>query len=59
MRGLGVLVDIVPNHMGVGDPAANAWWWDVLAAGREFPVGRHFDIDWDAADGPGAHPGSR
>ena len=30
--GLGVLVDIVPNHMGVATPAHNAWWWDVLRA---------------------------
>ena len=30
--GMGVLVDIVPNHMGVGDPAENAWWRDVLRA---------------------------
>ena len=33
--GLGVLVDIVPNHMGVATPAKNAWWWDVLEHGRE------------------------
>ena len=26
--GLGVLVDIVPNHMGVATPANNAWWWE-------------------------------
>src|ERR1700712_3129796 len=26
---LGVLIDIVPNHMGVADPRQNGWWWDV------------------------------
>ena len=30
--GMGVLVDIVPNHVGVATPSANAWWWDVLRA---------------------------
>lgn len=49
--GLGVLVDIVPNHVGVGVPRANAWWWDVLRAGRESEWACHFDIDWDAGDG--------
>lgn len=49
--GLGVLVDIVPNHMGVGMPAANAWWWDVLRLGPESPWAEHFDIDWAAASG--------
>src|SRR4029453_4661449 len=29
-RGLGVVVDIVPNHVGVDQPAQNPWWWDVL-----------------------------
>ncbi len=47
--GLGVLVDIVPNHMGVGDPAANAWWWSVLELGSAHsPCADWFDIDWDA-----------
>src|SRR6478736_284612 len=33
-RNLKVLVDIVPNHMGVATPAVNAWWWDVLTHGK-------------------------
>jgi len=49
--GLGVLVDIVPNHMGVGVPAANAAWWSVLELGRDSPYADWFDIDWDAAGG--------
>lgn len=49
--GLGVLVDIVPNHVGVGVPHANAWWWDVLRHGRSARYAAYFDIDWDAGDG--------
>ena len=33
-RGLGFLLDIVPNHVGVDDAEANPWWWDVLTHGR-------------------------
>jgi (1->4)-alpha-D-glucan 1-alpha-D-glucosylmutase len=46
-HGLGLVVDIVPNHMGVADPAANPWWGDVLTYGRESAYARYFDIDWD------------
>ena len=49
--GLGVLVDIVPNHMGVATPAKNAWWWDVLAFGQESRYASAFDIDWAAGGG--------
>jgi (1->4)-alpha-D-glucan 1-alpha-D-glucosylmutase len=44
---LGLVVDIVPNHMGIADPPANPWWWDVLANGRASAYARYFDIDWD------------
>ena len=44
---LGLVVDIVPNHMGIADPPANPWWWDVLANGRASTYARFFDIDWD------------
>jgi len=50
-RGMGVLVDIVPNHVGVADPAENPWWWDVLRAGRDSAHAAAFDIDWEAGDG--------
>jgi (1->4)-alpha-D-glucan 1-alpha-D-glucosylmutase len=43
---LGFVVDIVPNHMSVADPAANAWWWDVLRHGQAAEHARYFDIDW-------------
>ncbi|WP_241153795.1 alpha-amylase family glycosyl hydrolase [Nocardioides pantholopis] len=48
--GLGVLVDIVPNHVGVATPAAGPWWWDVLKHGRAAEHADYFDIDWDAGD---------
>ncbi|MDQ1129430.1 malto-oligosyltrehalose synthase [Microbacterium sp. SORGH_AS_0888] len=49
--GLGVLVDIVPNHMGVAVPSENPWWWDVLRLGRASRHADAFDIDWDAGGG--------
>ena len=45
--GLGLVVDIVPNHIGVALPAANPTWWDVLRLGRASPFARFYDIDWD------------
>jgi (1->4)-alpha-D-glucan 1-alpha-D-glucosylmutase len=44
-RGMGVLVDVVPNHMGIAG-GANAWWQDVLENGRTSPYASSFDIDW-------------
>lgn len=49
--GLGLLVDIVPNHLGVADPTQNAWWWNVLATGRDSRYAEAFDIDWDFGGG--------
>ncbi|MCU1415042.1 MAG: treY [Microbacteriaceae bacterium] len=49
--GLGVLIDIVPNHMGVATPIVNSWWWDLLKHGRESDYADSFDIDWDFGDG--------
>jgi len=48
-RGMGLLADVVPNHMGVlgGD---NAWWLDVLENGAASAFAQHFDIDWQSAD---------
>ncbi len=48
-QGLGLILDIVPNHMGVGG-ADNAWWLDVLEWGRQSPYADFFDIDWDPPD---------
>ena len=47
--GHGVLIDVVPNHVGVAEPKQNAWWWDVLTHGRESRYAEAFDIDWDFA----------
>ncbi len=47
-HGLGVLIDVVPNHMGSSKPWENAWWWEVLRLGRDAPHAGHFDIDWSA-----------
>ncbi|PRC49632.1 malto-oligosyltrehalose synthase, partial [Mycobacterium sp. ITM-2017-0098] len=44
--GLGVIVDIVPNHVGVDDPSQNRWWWDLLTHGRGSAYATYFDIDW-------------
>src|SRR5690242_6725064 len=44
---LGILVDIVPNHMAIGNESA--WWMDVLAQGRESRYAKYFDIDWNPA----------
>jgi (1->4)-alpha-D-glucan 1-alpha-D-glucosylmutase len=47
-HGLGLIIDIVPNHAGVaGD--TNAWWQDVLARGEASPYARFFDIEWAEA----------
>ncbi|BBX73723.1 malto-oligosyltrehalose synthase [Mycobacterium shinjukuense] len=50
-RGMGLVVDIVPNHVGVGRPEENAWWWDVLQYGRNSEYATYFDIDWDLDGG--------
>ncbi len=48
-HGMGLILDIVPNHMGVGG-SDNAWWLDVLEWGRASPYAEFFDIDWDPPD---------
>lgn len=50
-RGLGILIDIVPNHMGVADAAQNPWWWDLLANGRSSRYADAFDVDWEFGGG--------
>lgn len=44
-REMGLLLDIVPNHMGVLHES-NRWWWDVLENGPGSPFADYFDIDW-------------
>ncbi len=43
-RGMGILLDIVPNHMAA--TAGNPWFRDVLEKGMRSPFARFFDIDW-------------
>lgn len=51
-RGLGVIVDIVPNHMAFAEPAyLNRPLWGVLRHGPGAAQARWFDIDWAAGDG--------
>ncbi len=49
--GMGVLVDIVPNHVGIATPTPGTWWWDVLEHGEGSAYASYFDIDWAAGDG--------
>ena len=44
-HGMGLILDIVPNHMGVGSD--NRWWLDVLEWGQQSPFADYFDINWD------------
>ncbi|ACC73502.1 malto-oligosyltrehalose synthase [Paraburkholderia phymatum] len=46
--GMGLIVDIVPNHMGVSKH--NAWWQDILEWGRHSAFARYFDVDWHSPD---------
>lgn len=48
-RGMGLLLDIVPNHMAAS--SENPWWMDLLEEGPRSAFASHFDVDW--------HPPSR
>jgi (1->4)-alpha-D-glucan 1-alpha-D-glucosylmutase len=50
-HGLGLVLDLVPNHMGVADAGAAPWWWDVLQHGRDSAHAAAFDIDWEFGGG--------
>ena len=45
-RGMGLILDTVPNHMCISHPS-NLWWWDVLENGPSSPFASFFDIDWN------------
>jgi (1->4)-alpha-D-glucan 1-alpha-D-glucosylmutase len=47
-HGMGLLLDVVPNHLAA-DEQSNPWWRDVLERGIESPFARYFDIDWQPA----------
>jgi (1->4)-alpha-D-glucan 1-alpha-D-glucosylmutase len=44
---IGLLVDIVPNHMATAG-RANPWWWDMLQNGPSSRYANYFDIDWES-----------
>ncbi|HEX4613841.1 MAG TPA: alpha-amylase family glycosyl hydrolase, partial [Urbifossiella sp.] len=50
-RGMGLLLDTVPNHMCIG--ADNPWWADVLEHGPSSPYAEYFDIAWQDSPRPG------
>ena len=52
---MGLIVDIVPNHMGIG--AENRYWDDVLTHGERSRYARWFDIDWGRGGGAAAERG--
>lgn len=47
-KGMGLLLDVVPNHMGIG--TENQWWMDVLENGMASPYASYFDIDWELSE---------
>ncbi len=51
-HGLGLVVDVVPNHMALVAPLHRSVpLWALLAEGRKSPTAHWFDVDWDALDG--------
>ncbi len=52
---MGLLLDVVPNHMGVMG-ADNAWWLDVLENGPASIYADYFDIDWQPASADARGP---
>jgi (1->4)-alpha-D-glucan 1-alpha-D-glucosylmutase len=48
-QGLGHLLDVVPNHVGIAR-GANRWWNDVLENGPASPYADFFDIDWEPVE---------
>ena len=48
-RSMGLIVDVVPNHMGIAG-SHNGWWLDILEWGRHSAFARHFDVDWHSPD---------
>ena len=45
--GLGLILDIVPNHMSIAS-ADNIWWWDVLESGAASFYADYFDVEWES-----------
>ncbi|GEE03302.1 putative maltooligosyl trehalose synthase [Gordonia spumicola] len=49
--GIGIILDIVPNHVGVADARHNPWWADVLRNGADSAYAHYFDLDLHFGDG--------
>ncbi|MFV0634666.1 malto-oligosyltrehalose synthase [Demequina sp.] len=50
-RGIGLIADLVPNHMAVPTPAFhNRALWDVLTHGEDSDHSHWFDVDWSSGD---------
>jgi (1->4)-alpha-D-glucan 1-alpha-D-glucosylmutase len=45
---MGMILDFVPNHIGVGHADNNEWWFDMLQWGSSSPYAHFFDIDWES-----------
>ena len=54
-RDLGLVLDVVPNHMAIGG-VGNRWWWDVLENGAASRYARYFDVDWGVPRDEAAPP---
>jgi (1->4)-alpha-D-glucan 1-alpha-D-glucosylmutase len=51
-RGLGLIADVVPNHMAIPAPEhLNNPFWEMLRLGRDAATAEWFDVDWDAGGG--------
>ncbi|MBV8134388.1 MAG: malto-oligosyltrehalose synthase [Deltaproteobacteria bacterium] len=48
-RLLGLVVDLVPNHMAISG-WGNQWWWDVLENGPSSKFAAYFDVEWDSPE---------
>jgi (1->4)-alpha-D-glucan 1-alpha-D-glucosylmutase len=46
--GMGLVLDIVPNHMAASPQ--NPWWWDLLKLGQGSAYANYFDVDWNSPD---------
>ncbi|MDR2279270.1 MAG: malto-oligosyltrehalose synthase, partial [Gordonia sp. (in: high G+C Gram-positive bacteria)] len=49
--GIGVILDIVPNHLGIANARHNPWWSDVLRNGADSRYAHYFDLDLNFGDG--------
>jgi len=48
-EGLGVVIDIVPNHMAISG-TENRWWQDVLENGPSSTYAAFFDVEWEGPE---------